>query len=134
MKTVGFGIVVIFAVGAGALAADVRAVELRGIFDPYECQDTSVTNRVVMKPAPKCRECHAWGAITGDRLELNVAHGKTTNSWTITGQFRNGQMVFEKPGFYMIYADGVLKGEYKGRMNARIELKAGDGPHSRPPR
>lgn len=99
-------------------------IKLTGVFDPYECQDKKATNTVVMKAAPKCGECHAWGVIKGNTLDLKVAHGKTTNSWVIAGQLKDGQMIFEKPKFHMTYADGVLKGEYKGKMNARIELKA----------
>jgi hypothetical protein len=106
---------------ASALGADIK---LTGIFDPYEVQDKSVTNAVVMKAQPKCGECHAWGVIKGSTLELSVAHGKKTNSWVIVGQSKGGQMVFEKPKFHMTYTDGQLKGEYKGKMNAHIALKA----------
>jgi len=110
---------------ASALGADIK---LTGIFDPYESQDKSVTNAVVMKAQPKCGECHAWGVIKGTTLELKVAHGKTTNSWTFTGQLKDGKMIFEKPKFHMIYSDGQLKGEHKGKMNAHIALKAENQP------
>lgn len=108
-----------------ALGADIK---LTGIFDPYEAQDKSVTNAVVMKPLPKCGECHAWGVISGTKLDLTVVHGKKTNSWVIAGQSKGGQMVFEKPKFHMTYSDGQLKGEYKGKMNAHIALKAEKQP------
>ncbi|MBM3861818.1 MAG: hypothetical protein FJ395_19515 [Verrucomicrobia bacterium] len=108
-----------------ALGADIK---LTGVFDPYEAQDKSVTNAVVMKAQPKCGECHAWGVINGNSLDLKVAHGKKTNSWVIAGQPKGGQMVFEKPKFHMTYSDGQLKGEYKGKMNAHIALKADKQP------
>ncbi|MCX6907155.1 MAG: hypothetical protein NTY01_03830 [Verrucomicrobia bacterium] len=108
--------------------ADSKPIKLTGIFDPYECRDSSVTNAVVMKPQPKCGECHASAVLNQNaqapRLELTVAHGRTTNSWVFTGQSKDGQIVFEKPKFHLTYSDGCLKGAYKGKMNARIELKA----------
>ncbi|MCX6898668.1 MAG: hypothetical protein NT105_08220 [Verrucomicrobia bacterium] len=108
--------------------ADSKPIKLTGIFDPYECRDTNVTNAVVMKPQPKCGECHASAVLSPNaqlpRLELTVAHGRTTNSWVFTGQPKDGQIVFEKGKFHMTYSDGCLKGAYKGKMNARIELKA----------
>lgn len=104
-----------------------QPLKLTGIFDPYECRDSSVTNAVVMKAQPKCGECHAWAVLTpsaqSSRLELWVAHGRTTNSWVFTGRSQDGRIVFEKPKFHLIYSDGCLKGEHKGRMNAHIELK-----------
>lgn len=110
-------------------AADPKPLKLIGIFDPYETRDTNVTHAVVMKPQPKCGECHAWAVLSQNaqapRLELFVAHGRVTNSWTFVGQPKNGQIVFEKGKFQLTYADGCLKGTHKGRMNARIELKAG---------
>ena len=116
----------------GERAADKRAddskpIKLAGIFDPYECRDTNVTTAIVMKPQPKCGECHAWAVLTPNarapRLELWVAHGRTTNTWVFTGRPKDGQIVFEKPKFHLIYSDGCLKGEHKGKMNAHIELK-----------
>lgn len=122
MKTV---CAILSLVAAGILtAADTNPIRLIGVFDPYEVQDKTVTNAVVMKAAPKCGECHAWGVIQNNTLELKVAHGKTTNSWVIAGQSKGGQMIFEKPKFHMTYSDGHLKGEYKGKMNAHIALKA----------
>lgn len=107
--------------------ASSKPLKLTGIFDPYERRDTNVTNAVVMKPLPKCGECHASAVLSQNsqapRLELTVAHGRTTNSWVFTGQSKDGQIVFEKPKFHLTYSDGCLKGEYKGRMNAHIELK-----------
>lgn len=112
------------------LAGSARAAEpikLAGIFNPYECRDSSVTNAVVMKPMPKCGECHASAVLTlggeAPQLKLTVAHGRTTNSWVFTGQPKDGQIVFEKPKFHLTYSDGCLKGEHKGKMNAHIELK-----------
>ncbi|GEM_PF-3013986 len=104
-----------------ALGADIK---LAGVFDPYEAQDKSVTNAVVMKAQPKCGECHAWGVIKGNTLELKVAHGKKTNTWSVAGEPKGGQIIFEKPKFQMTYSDGQLKGEYKGKMNAHVSLKA----------
>lgn len=114
---------------AGKTEIDFKPIKLTGIFDPYECRDTNVTHAVVMKPQPKCGECHASAVLSQNaqtpRLELTVAHGRTTNSWVFTGQPKDGQIVFEKAKFHMTYSDGCLKGAYKGKMNARIELKAG---------
>ena len=105
-----------------------KPIKLTGIFDPYERRDTNVTNAVVMKPMPKCGECHASAVLSPNgqspRLELTVAHGSETNSWVFTGQPKDGQIVFEKSKLRLTYSDGCLKGVYKGKMNARIELKA----------
>lgn len=43
-----------------------------------------------MKAARKCGECHAWDVIKGNTPELKVAHEKTTNSWGIAGQSKDG--------------------------------------------
>jgi len=108
--------------------ASSKPIKLTGIFDPYERRDTNVTNAVVMKPMPKCGECHASAVLSPNgqspRLELTVAHGSETNSWVFTGQSKDGQIVFEKAKLRLTYSDGCLKGAYKGKMNARIELKA----------
>ncbi|MBI5687272.1 MAG: hypothetical protein HZC54_19540 [Verrucomicrobia bacterium] len=107
--------------------ANPKLLKLTGIFDPYETRDTNITHAVVMKPQPKCGECHAWAVLSQNaqlsHLELFVAHGRVTNSWTFVGQPRDGQIVFEKGKFQLTYADNCLKGTYKGRMNAHIELK-----------
>jgi hypothetical protein len=107
--------------------ASSQSVKLTGLFDPYECHDTNITTAVVMKPQPKCGQCHAWAVLSQNgpapRLELFVAHGRTTNSWVIVGQPKDRQIVFEKPKLRLTYSDGSLKGAYEGRMRARIELK-----------
>ncbi|MCX7827328.1 MAG: hypothetical protein N2689_17495 [Verrucomicrobiae bacterium] len=107
-----------------------QPIKLTGIFDPFERQDTNVTHAVVMKPIPKCGECHARAVLSQDgpspRLELFVAHGRTTNSWVIAGRPKDRQIVFEKPKFRLAYAEGRLRGTYEGRMRARIELKPGE--------
>ena len=111
----------------GTSEADSKPLNLAGIFNPHECRDSSVTNAVVMKSQPKCGECHAWAVLSPrgqpPRLDLFVAHGRTTNSWSFTGQPKDGQIVFEKGRFHLTYSDGCLKGAYNGRMNARVELK-----------
>jgi hypothetical protein len=104
-------------------------VELTGLFDPYAVQDTNVTSSVVFKPRPACGTCHARAVVhlepqASPRLNLAVAHGRTTNSWTLTGQTENGRIVFKKPKFELAYANGSLQGEYGGRMKAHIELNS----------
>ncbi|MBM3890177.1 MAG: hypothetical protein FJ388_13770 [Verrucomicrobia bacterium] len=109
--------------------ASFRSVKLTGIFDPYEVRDTNVTYAVVMEARPKCGQCHAWAVLSQNagapRLELFVAHGRTTNSWVMVGQSKDRQIVFEKSKLRLTFSDGCLKGAYDGRMRARIELKTG---------
>jgi hypothetical protein len=131
MKPIRTALISSFVLVSALLMGSAQAAEpikLAGIFDPYECRDTNVTTAVVMKTMPKCGECHASAVLTpggeAPQLKLTVAHGRTTNSWVFTGQPKDGQIVFEKPKFRLIYADGCLKGEYKGKMNAHIALKA----------
>jgi len=106
-----------------------KSIKLTGIFDPYEVRDTNVTYAVVMEARPKCGQCHAWAVLSQNagvpRLELFVAHGRTTNSWVMVGQSKDRQIVFEKSKLRLTFSDGCLKGAYDGRMRARIELKTG---------
>ena len=105
-----------------------QSIKLTGIFDPYETRDTNVTTAVVMKPRPKCGECHAWAVLRQNaeapRLEFFVAHGRTTNSWTLIGERKDQEVVFAKDKLRLTYSGGCLKGAYEGRMRARVELKA----------
>jgi hypothetical protein len=101
-----------------------EVVKLTGTFQPYESQDKSVTNSVVMKPLPKCGKCHAWATMTSEapRLELFVAHGKTTNSWVIPGRLSGQQVIFDEGKLRLTNSAAGVTGLYLGRMHARIEL------------
>jgi hypothetical protein len=132
-----FGLVPLFAGGergSEKREADSKPLKLTGVFDPFEVRDTNVTYAVVMEARPKCGECHAWAVLNASsqapRLELFVAHGRTTNSWTIVGERKDKEIVFAKGKLHLTYADGCLKGAYEGRMRARIELKPEKKPQS----
>ena len=113
---------------AGGKPAEFGAPKLTGTFHPYERRDTNIITSVVMKPAPKCGECHAFATVNQNtqvpRLELFVIHGNKTNSWTIAGELKGKAVVFAKDKLHLSYSEGLLKGTFEGDMKARIELKA----------
>jgi len=114
----------VFAGMIGVCGAEV--VKLTGTFQPYESQDTSVSNAVVMKPQPKCGKCHAWAVVTSEapRLDLFVAHGNKTNSWVISGQQSGQQLTFDKGKLHLTNSATGVTGMYIGRVHARIELRS----------
>ncbi|MDD4872380.1 MAG: hypothetical protein PHR77_17650 [Kiritimatiellae bacterium] len=104
------------------------SVKLEGDFKPFESYDNKIKDKLVMKPQPKCGTCHARAVIskTDDgksHLRLSVDHGKVTNSWDMAGIDGTNGLCFSKPKIQLAYTNGVLTGEYNGKMRARISLK-----------
>ena len=114
-------------------------VKLVGTFDPYEARDGSNPDTVVMKPRPNCGSCHAQGMVYRDaqglpRLSLSVHYDraeKKPSDWDLAGKQEPEGIVFTKPKFRLVYSQGALRGDFRGRMNATIQLKQAV-PKSRP--
>ena len=103
-------------------------IKLEGDFKPFESYDNKIKDKLVMKPQPKCGTCHARAVIsrTDDgktHLRFSVDHGKVTNSWDMVGVEGTNGLGFSRPKFQLAYTNGMLTGEYNGRMRARIFLK-----------
>jgi len=104
--------------------------ELMGTFDPYECHGGGTPDAVAMKRRPDCGSCHARGRIYLDaqgmpRLSLSVHYanaGRKPGIWDMAGKQEPEGIVFAKPKFRLVYADGELRGNFRGRMNAKIRL------------
>ena len=110
-------------VGTGAL-------ELTGTFDPYQCHDEQASHAVVLKERPDCGSCHAWGTVYHDppgmpRLSMSVRYldaERAPAEWDMAGEQGPEGIVFTKPKFRLVYSQGHIRGNFQGRMAAKIRL------------